>query len=192
MNKLSFFLFSSILLLGVTSCKQSNAEQELAQLRDSLNNAKMEQQKLYDDSVKKVQEEQRQQAIEDSIAEAKRQEAANTERSIPEELRKFLLGQNSRINITSSAQRDIANDATWRKVTCFFCQGDMHTVFAPSEGSNFRVSKEGRNQYRFSARCPECNAEAGSVVTLKITPSQNGEILLQHVFWDRDKEGYDI
>lgn len=75
MKKIFLFIFSSILLLGVTSCKQSNAEQELAQLRDSLNNAKAEQQKLYDDSIKKVQEEQRQQAIADSIAEAKKQEA---------------------------------------------------------------------------------------------------------------------
>ncbi len=64
-----------MMLLSIAGCKQSNAEQELAQLRDSLNNAKVEQQKLYDDSIKKVQEEQRQQAIADSIAEAKRIEA---------------------------------------------------------------------------------------------------------------------
>lgn len=78
MKKLFLFIFSSILLLGVTSCKQSNAEQELAQLRDSLNNAKVEQQKLYDDSIKKVQEEQRQQAIADSIANVLENEITST------------------------------------------------------------------------------------------------------------------
>lgn len=82
MKKLFTIALSSILLLGVTSCKQSNAEQELAKQQDSLNNAKTEQQKLYDDSIKKVQEEQRQQAIADSIAEAKKQEAEKAAASI--------------------------------------------------------------------------------------------------------------
>lgn len=74
--------FSCIMLLGITGCKQSSAEQELAQLRDSLNNAKVEQQKMLDDSIKKEKEEQRQQAIADSIANAKRLAAVPTAKEI--------------------------------------------------------------------------------------------------------------
>ncbi len=89
MKKLFTIVLSSIMLLGVAGCKQSKAEQELARLQDSLNNAKMEQQKLYDDSIQKVQKEQRQQAIADSIAEAKRLEA---ERIILENAKKVSVG----------------------------------------------------------------------------------------------------
>ena len=82
MKTLFSIVLSSILLFCVAGCKQSNAEQELAQLRDSLNNAKVEQQKQYEDSIQKVQEEQRQQAIADSIANAKKMEAEKAAQQI--------------------------------------------------------------------------------------------------------------
>lgn len=188
MKKLLTILFSCIILLSIAGCKQSSAEQELAQLRDSLNNAKMEQQKLYDDSVKKVQEELRQQVIADSIANAKKKEAAQADNYIREELRKYLLDKKSRVVVTASAKRD-SGESAWGEMFCpaynaseGYCDYDCYGIFLPEEGADFRVLNVGVNSYKFSAVCPcGCGKRDKSDVTLVATLSQNGDVLLQHI-----------
>ena len=179
-----------MMLLSIAGCKQSNAEQELAQLRDSLNNAKVEQQKLYDDSIKKVQEEQRQQAIADSIANAKKMEAAQADNYIREELRKYILDKKSKVVLTASAMSDIGEDA-WCELQCplYECPYEYNCgpLFAPSEGSGCKVYKAGKDGsgndlYSFSAICPcGCGQRAESFALMEVTLSQNGNVLLQHL-----------
>lgn len=191
MKKVFIIVLSSILLLGVTGCKQSNAEQELAQLRDSLNNAKVEQQKQYEDSIRKVQEEQRQQAIADSIANAKKMEAAQADNYIREELRKYLLDKKSRVVVTTSAMRDWGESA-WGELQCPATYNgnecpygyNCGPLFDLSEGKNLMVSKKGNDRYSFSVVCPcGCGLRAKSDVTLVANLSQNGDVLLQHILW---------
>lgn len=189
MKTLFSIVLSSILLFCVAGCKQSNAEQELAQLRDSLNNAKAEQQKLYDDSVKKIQKEQRQQAIADSIANAKKMEAAQADNYIREELKKYLFDKKSRVVLTASAIRDIEEQA-WELLNCpaeingAECPYNYNCCieFSPSDGQDFIVSKIGKDKYTFSAICPcGCGKRAKSYFNVVATLSPNGDVLLQHV-----------
>lgn len=188
MKKTLFIALSCMMLFGIAGCKQSNAEQELAQLRDSLNNAKMEQQKLYDDSVKKVQEEQRQQAIADSIANAKKMEAAQADNYIREELKKYLLDKKSRVVVTASAKRD-SGESAWGEMFCpaynaseGYCDYDCYGIFLPEEGTDLRVLNVGKDSYKFSVVCPcGCGKRDKSDVTLIATLAPNGDVLLQHV-----------
>lgn len=191
MKKILFFAISCMMLLSIASCKQSNAEQELAQLRDSLNNAKAEQQKLYDDSIKRVQEEQRQQAIADSIANAKKMEAAQEDKYIRDELRKYLLDKKSRVVVTASAMKDWGEDA-WGELQCPATYNgnecpyeyNCSTLFGASEGKNLLISKVGNDRYGFSVVCPcGCGQRAKGAVTLVATLSSNGDVLLQHLLW---------
>lgn len=192
MKKLFTIVLSSIMLLGVAGCKQSKAEQELARLQDSLNNAKVEQQKLYDDSIKKVQEEQRQQAIDDSIAKAKQMEAAQADNYIREELRKYLLDKNSRVVVSTSAQNDL-DESTWPEAQCpasieGICpyeDDNCGPLFGVSEGYNAMVTKVGTNRYKYSVVCPcGCNKRFTDFTTMVATLSTNGNVILEHVFWD--------
>lgn len=191
MKTLSAIVLTGIMLLGIASCKQSNAEQELAQLRDSLNNAKVEQQKLHDDSIKKVQEEQRQQAIDDSIAKAKITEAAQADNYIREELKKYLLDRKSKVVVSTSAQNDLY-ESTWPEAQypasieniCPY-EDNCGPLFGVSEGYNAIVTKVGTNRYKYSVVCPcGCNKRFTDFTTMVATLSTNGNVILEHVLWD--------
>lgn len=177
--KKSFVIFlSSMLLCCIASCKQGKAESELARLQDSLKNAKMEQ---ANDSISKIQEEQRQQAIADSIA--------KVENTICEELRKYIINQKSNVKLASSAKRDI-EEYKWLEFQCPASVGmtpcphedTCSPLYSPDEGSSCKVTKVGENSYKFSVVCPcGCKQRITGECTIEAVLSSDGSVIIEHV-----------